>query len=181
MSLAHRTPGRVLVICCPDLFAGPAAPEAPPPIAGPAPASEPRPATGELPVDPAFAQVVAAIEDFSPLVEVIAPGQCAISAPAPARYFGGEQALLTKITSAITVLGQTCQSAIADGLFAAQLAAQAAPSQQPASPEPHPPGPPATVTQATPPSAAAQAVPPEPAPHRRPAPPQSPSSQRPAP
>jgi hypothetical protein len=76
-----------------------------------------------------FAQVVAAVEDFSPLVEVIVPGRCAISATAPARYFGGEQALLTKITSAITALGQTCQSAIADGLFAAQLAAQAAPSE----------------------------------------------------
>src|SRR5262245_14121668 len=144
MSLAHRTPGRVLVICCPDLFAGPAAPEAPPPIAGPPPASEPRPATGELPVDPAFAQVVAAIEDFSPLVEVIAPGRCAISAAAPARYFGGEQALLTRITNAITALGQTCQSAIADGLFAAQLAAQAAP--------------PGAAIQATPPVAAAQAA-----------------------
>ena len=150
MSLAHRTPGRILVICCPDLLAGPAAPEAPPPIAGPAPAPEPRPATGELPADPAFAQVVAAIEDFSPLVEVIAPGRCAISAPAPARYFGGEQALLTKITSAISALGLTCQSAIADGLFAAQLAAQAAPAApapQPAVPEPHPPAPLATATQ----------------------------------
>ena len=144
MSLAHRTPGRILVICCPDLLAGPAAPEAPPPIAGPPPAPEPRPATGELPVDPAFAQVVAAIEDFSPLVEVIAPGRCAISAPAPARYFGGEQALLTKITSAINALGLTCQPAIADGLFAAQLAAQAAP------------------VQAATPSAVIQAVVPEP-------------------
>jgi protein ImuB len=124
MSLAHRTPGRILVICCPGLLAGPAAPEAPSPIAGPPP-PEPPPGTSELPVDPVFAQVVAAIEDFSPLVEVIAPGRCAISATAPARYFGGEQALLTKITNAITALGQPCQSAIADGLFAAQLAAQA--------------------------------------------------------
>ncbi len=149
MSLAHRTPGRILVICCPDLLAGHAAPEAPPPIAGPPPAPGPRPATGELPVDPVFAQVVAAIEDFSPLVEVIAPGRCAISAPAPARYFGGEQALLTKITSAISALGLTCRSGVADGLFAAQLAAQAAPpapAQQPAFPEPHPPAPLATAT-----------------------------------
>ena len=148
MSLAHRTPGRILVICCPGLLAGPAAPEAPPPIAGPPPAPEPRPATGELPVDPAFAQVVAAIEDFSPLVEVIAPGRCAISAPAPARYFGGEQALLTRITSAINALGLTCQSGVADGLFAAQLAAQAAPPQQPAFPDPHPPAPPASPVAA---------------------------------
>ena len=148
MSLAHRTPGRILVICCPGLLAGPAGPEAPPPIAGPALAPEPPPAPGELPAGPVFAQVVAAIEDFSPLVEVIAPGRCAISATAPARYFGGEQALLTKITNAITALGLACQSAIADGLFAAQLAAQAAP--------------PATATQATTSGAAIQAAAPEP-------------------
>ena len=156
MSLAHRTPGRILVICCPDLLAGPPSPEAPPPIAGPPPpAPGPQPGASELPVDPVFAQVVAAIEDFSPLVEVIAPGRCAISAPAPARYFGGEQALLAKVTSAINALGLTCQSAIADGLFAAQLAAQAAPPallQQPAFPEPHSPAP------LAPPVAAAQMV-----------------------
>src|SRR5690349_22647925 len=135
MSLSHRTPGRILVICCPGLLAGPAAPEAPSPIAGPPP-PEPQPDTSELPVDPVFAQVVAAIEDFSPLVEVIAPGRCAIGATAPVRYFGGEQALLTKITSAITALGHTCQAAIADGLFAAQLAAQAAPPVPPRQPVP---------------------------------------------
>ena len=129
MSLAHRAPGRILVICCPGLLTGPATPGAPPPVAGPAPAPEPRAAAGELPVDPVFAQVVAAIEDFSPLVEVIVPGRCAISATAPARYFGGEQALLTRITSAISALGLTCQSGVADGLFAAQLAAQAAPPE----------------------------------------------------
>lgn len=161
MSLAHRTPGRILVICCPALLAGPAAPEAPSPIAGPPP-PEPPPGTGELPVDPVFAQVVAAIEDFSPLVEVIAPGRCAISATAPARYFGGEQALLTKITNAITALGQPCQSAIADGLFAAQLAAQAAPPAPPQQPVP-------------------PAAPPAAKPHQRLAPSQPPSPQEPAP
>ena len=107
---------------------------------------------------------MAAIEDFSPLVEVIAPGRCAISAPAPARYFGGEQALLTKITSAISALGLTCRSGVADGLFAAQLAAQAAPpapAQQPAFPEPHPPAPLATATQVVTQRATVRADPPE--------------------
>jgi len=164
MSLARRPPGRILVICCPDLLAGPAAPEAPPPIAGPPPAPGPRPALGELPVDPVFAQVVAAIEDFSPLVEVIAPGRCAISAPGPARYFGGEQALLTRITSAISALGLTCRSGVADGLFAAQLAAQAAPpapAQQPAFPGPRPPAPLATATHVVAQRATARAASPE--------------------
>jgi protein ImuB len=107
---------------------------------------------------------VAAIEDFSPLVEVIAPGRCAISAPAPARYFGGEQALLTKITSAISALGLTCRSGVADGMFAAQLAAQAAPpapAQQPAFPEPHPPAPLATATQVVTQRATVRAASPE--------------------
>ena len=162
MSLAHRTPGRILLISCPDLLAGPAAPEAPPPIAGPPPAPEPQPDAGELAAGPVFAQVVAAVEDFSPLVEVIGPGRCAISATGPARYFGGEQALLTKITSAITALGQTCQSAIADGLFAAQLAAQAVvpePAVPAASPGPSPPQLPASP-ELTRPSPAGMIVPP---------------------
>src|SRR5262249_15464186 len=124
----------------------PAAPEAPPPVAGPPPAPapgsvaalssapvmtgvQPRPDTGDLPADPVFARVVAAVEEFSPLVEVIGPGRCAISAAAPARYFGGEQALLAKLTDAITALGLTCQAGVADGLFAAQLAAQAVPPE----------------------------------------------------
>jgi len=59
-----------------------------------------RPDTGGLPADPVFAQVVTVVEEFSPLVEVIGPGCCAISAAAPARYFGGEQVLLARLTSA---------------------------------------------------------------------------------
>lgn len=104
MSATQRTPGRVLALWCPAW-------------------TSQAPAPG-----PAFDPVVAAVEEFCPRVEVVRPGMCAISARGPSRYFGGEKPLITKITHAVTSLGITCRAGIADGLFAAQLAAQAGPS-----------------------------------------------------
>ena len=72
----------------------------------------------------AFEQVVTVVEGFSPRVEVLRPGACAIGARGPARYFGGEEALARKIVDAVAYLGFACQVGVADGLFAAQLAAQ---------------------------------------------------------
>ena len=43
----------------------------------------------------------------------------------PARYFGGEEALAEKIAVAVSRRGFACQVGVADGLLAAQLAAQA--------------------------------------------------------
>ncbi len=71
-----------------------------------------------------FEQVVAAVEEFCPRVEVVRPGTCAISAAGPARYFGGEESLVRKITDAVTALGFACRAGLADSLFAAQLAAR---------------------------------------------------------
>src|SRR6266700_508053 len=68
-----------------------------------------------------------AVAGFCPQVEVIRPGICAINARGPARYFGGEEELVRKITEAVTEQGFGCQAGIADGLFAARLAAQAGP------------------------------------------------------
>jgi protein ImuB len=76
----------------------------------------------------AFEQVVTVVEGFCPQVEVLRPGICALSARGPARYFGGEEALARKITEAVASHGFSCQVGVADGLFAAQLAAQAEPS-----------------------------------------------------
>jgi protein ImuB len=73
----------------------------------------------------AFERVVAAVEEFCPRVEVLRPGACAIGARGPARYFGGEVALARKIVVAVTGHGIACQAGIAEGLFAAQLAAWA--------------------------------------------------------
>jgi protein ImuB len=95
-------PGRVLVLWCPDW------PQA------------------SQDVDAwAFEQVVAVVEEFCPRVEVLRPGACAIGARGPARYFGGEVALARKIVGAVTGRGIACQAGLAEGLFAAQLAARA--------------------------------------------------------
>src|SRR6266536_2625149 len=96
---------RVLAVWCPDWPPGT-------PDAGPAAR--------------AFEQVVTAVEEFCPRMEVIRPGICALAAAGPARYFGGEAALARKITDTVTALGFACQAGVADGLFAAQLAAGAA-------------------------------------------------------
>ena len=116
---APGVPRRVLVVWCPDW----------PPdedggraravrAAGPAP--DAGPAARE------FEQVVSVVEGFCPRVEVLRPGACAVGACGPARYFGGEGALARKIIDAVTGRGFACQVGVADGLFAAQLAAQAA-------------------------------------------------------
>jgi protein ImuB len=72
----------------------------------------------------AFEQVVTMVEGFCPRVEVLRPGACTIGARGPARYFGGEKALARKIIDVVACLGFACQVGVADGLFAAQLAAR---------------------------------------------------------
>ena len=124
---------RVLVVWCPDW---------------PEPGGQ-----DEGPAARAFEPVVATVEEFCPRVEVLRPGACAIGARGPARYFGGEQALAAKIIDAVTDRGFACRVGVADGLFAAQLAARAprpdgepeaavivAPGQTPAFLAPHPVG-----------------------------------------
>jgi protein ImuB len=96
---------------------------------------------------PAFEQVVGVVEEFCPRVEVLRPGVCAVGARGPARYFGGEEALARKIIEAVARRGFAGQVGVADGLFAAQLAARAArraraavvaPGETPAFLAPHP-------------------------------------------
>ena len=89
--------GRVLVVWCPQL-------------AG----------------DGASGQVVRAVEDFCPQVEVLRPGACAIGARGPARYFGGEEPLGRRIIAAVSALGADCQAGVAGGLFTAEQAARTA-------------------------------------------------------
>jgi protein ImuB len=74
----------------------------------------------------AFDQVLTAVTAFCPAVEAVEPGVCAFGARGPARYFGGETALAARITAAIADLGVESQAGVADGLFAAYLAAHAA-------------------------------------------------------
>ncbi|WP_327676059.1 Y-family DNA polymerase [Kitasatospora sp. NBC_00458] len=49
-----------------------------------------------------FEPVVAAVEAFTPRVEVLRPGLCAIPVKGPGRYFGGEEALAAKVQGAVT-------------------------------------------------------------------------------
>ncbi len=74
----------------------------------------------------AFEPVVAAVEEVAVGVEVIRPGACALAARGPARYFGGEEAAAERIVEQVA---QACavesQAGVADGVFAAGLAARA--------------------------------------------------------
>ena len=69
-------------------------------------------------------RVIAAVTGFCPDVEVVGPGVCAFGARGPARYFGGETALAARITAALADLGEQGKVGVADGFFAALLAAR---------------------------------------------------------
>jgi len=104
---------RVLVVRCPGW---------PPPEQVP---SRGRPADAEPGLEPrAFEQVVAAVTEFCPRIEMLRPGICAFGARGPARYFGGEAELARKITETVGGLGFECGIGIADGMFAALLASR---------------------------------------------------------
>jgi protein ImuB len=67
---------------------------------------------------------VAAVREVCPRGEVVEPGVCAFGARGPARYFGGETIVARKIIAAVAGLGVECRAGVADGLFAALLAAR---------------------------------------------------------
>ncbi|MBO0835152.1 MAG: DNA polymerase Y family protein [Actinobacteria bacterium] len=102
-------PTRVLVLRCPDLL------------------GEAGPGEGPDAGVRAFEPVVTIVEGFCPHVEVLRPGVCAIPARGPARYFGGETELAARLSAAVRQSGVSCQVGVADGLFAAGLAARTGP------------------------------------------------------
>ena len=70
-----------------------------------------------------FAEVISAVVAYCPWVTPVRPGICSLPARGPARYFGGEEALVDlvgKAAGAVTPAGV----GVADGLFAAVLAAR---------------------------------------------------------
>jgi protein ImuB len=75
----------------------------------------------------AFEPVVAAVEAFTPLVEVDRPGVCAVATRGPSRYFGGDRALAVAVSAAVA--GAVAPAAwgigVADGFFTASWAARA--------------------------------------------------------
>jgi hypothetical protein len=91
-----------MVVCCPGL----------------AGTGEPGQAAARL-----FERVIAAVTGFCPSVEAVQPGVCAFAARGPARYFGGEMRLAGLVIAAVADLGVQARVGVADGLFAARLAA----------------------------------------------------------
>jgi protein ImuB len=76
-----------------------------------------------------FESVAAALESLVPRVEVVRPGVLAVAARGASRYHGGDRSLLARVAAAVDKelgpLGR-CQVGLADGLFAAGLAARRA-------------------------------------------------------
>jgi len=74
----------------------------------------------------AFEPIVATVEGFAPRVEILRPGVCLVPTRGPSRYFGGDEALAVKVSDAVAAqTGHGCRTGIADGPFAAMLAARA--------------------------------------------------------
>ncbi|MGP4015459.1 DNA polymerase Y family protein [Saccharopolyspora sp. 5N708] len=72
-----------------------------------------------------FEPVVTAVEELIPGVEIVRPGLVSVPARGPARYFGSEEAVAERLVDQIDAqVGVECQIGIADGLFAAVLAAR---------------------------------------------------------
>ncbi|HEX2118329.1 MAG TPA: DNA polymerase Y family protein [Acidimicrobiales bacterium] len=76
----------------------------------------------------AFEPVVAAVAAFTPEVEVVRPGVCAVATRGPSRYFGGDEALVARVAAAVDEASPeaapACRVGVADGPFAAERAAR---------------------------------------------------------
>ena len=76
----------------------------------------------------AFEPVVAAVAGFAPRVEVVRPGVVAVATRGPSRYFGGDGALAARVaeaaSSVLSAGAPGCRVGVADGAFAARLAAR---------------------------------------------------------
>jgi len=112
---ADSEPQRIMVVRCPPLCGPDASP------AGPQAAR-------------LFERVIGAVTGFCPNVEATELGVCAFGARGPARYFGGEGALASKIIAAVAELSVESRIGVADGMFAALLAARRAEPIDPAEP-----------------------------------------------
>ena len=72
-----------------------------------------------------FEPVVVAVEELAPGVEVVRPGLVALPVRGPAGWFGDELTAAERLVDQVAaVTGVECQAGVADGLFAAMLAAR---------------------------------------------------------
>jgi protein ImuB len=106
---ADSAPQRIMVVRCPSLC-------------------DPDTSAAGPQVAQLFERVIAAVTCFCPNVEAAEPGVCVFGVRGPARYFGGEAMLASKIIAAVAELGVESRIGIADGIFAALLAARQADS-----------------------------------------------------
>lgn len=72
----------------------------------------------------AFEPVLNVLADFTPRFEVVRPGLAALPMDGPARYFGGEDLVVRAIRDRIGEAGIGAGVGVADGVFAASLAAR---------------------------------------------------------
>jgi len=75
----------------------------------------------------AFEPIVATLDVLTPRVEITSPGEVAFPTRGPSRFFGGDDALVARTHAVVLeALGErgTVTVGIADGIFAATLAAQ---------------------------------------------------------
>jgi protein ImuB len=75
----------------------------------------------------AFEPVVAALEALTPRIEIVHPGCCVFPTRGPSRYHGGDEALAhlaAELTAGVLAGRGPAQVGVADGLFAARLAAR---------------------------------------------------------
>ncbi len=70
-----------------------------------------------------FVKVIEATEAYCPWVTTVRPGICSLPVRGPARYFGGEGPLTRLVTDAVSGIA-LAEVGVADGLFAAVLAAR---------------------------------------------------------
>lgn len=77
----------------------------------------------------AFERVVASLDAITPRVEITRPGQVAFPTRGPSRFFGGDDVLVARTAAVVqeALAGHgTCRVGVADGPFAAALAARSA-------------------------------------------------------
>ncbi|WP_033818271.1 DNA polymerase Y family protein [Kitasatospora sp. MBT63] len=72
-----------------------------------------------------FEAVADAVGALAAHLEILRPGLLALPAAGAARFHGGEEPLAERVIDAVEATGHPCRVGIADGLFAAQLAARA--------------------------------------------------------
>ncbi len=73
-----------------------------------------------------FTHVVDRAAELCPWAHPVRLGVCALPARGPARFFGGEEAFVARLLQTVRESGEEATAGIADGLFAAELAARGA-------------------------------------------------------